>query len=88
MPTVAEFTKHLKQRYLPDTVMAVSVWTAEDVKAVAEEEGIELPPGAGEETIRTIDGNQDATIGITWETIGDGIVNWLESHPQEHPCPQ
>ena len=48
-------------------------WCVEDVLHQAEEEGIALTLEQCKEVLDHVDKNHDATIGINWDVISEGI---------------
>jgi len=68
MTTVKEVIGRLKN-YVPDEHIAVTIWSTEDVKERAKERKIKITEKQAEELIDRIDHKQDATMGITWDTI-------------------
>jgi hypothetical protein len=54
---------------VPAEHVAVAIWSTEDVKERAKERKIKITEKQAEELIDRIDRKQDATIGISWDTI-------------------
>lgn len=78
MTTVKELIEHLKRMYADDCVVAVAIWQTDDVMTQAKERGIEITEEQAEEIIHRIDRKQDATLGISWDTI-DCYLDELEN---------
>ena len=68
MTTVSEVIEHLKT-YKPDEVVAVAIWSVDDVLERAKERKIKISKKQAEEVIDRIHRKQDATLGINWDTI-------------------
>lgn len=68
MSKVKEVMDRLKH-YNPDDVVAVAIWCVEDVIERAKERGKKLSKEQAEEILDTIDRKQDASLGISWDTI-------------------
>ena len=69
MTTAKEVIEHLKRTYTDDAVLAVAIWQVDDVIERAKEREIEISTEQAEEIIHRIDRKQDATLGISWDTI-------------------
>jgi hypothetical protein len=76
MPTVEDVINHLKS-YNPKEHIAVAVWSEEDVLERAKERTMKITKEEARDIIDRIDRRQDATIGITWDTI-DYYLDELE----------
>ena len=74
--TVQEHIEKL-QREHPDRneEIVVAVWTVDDVKARAEERQLIITNEQAKAIIAAIDRRQDATIGITWDTVDAYLDN-------------
>jgi hypothetical protein len=83
MPTVASVIEHLKG-YKPDEHIATAIWCEEDVLGRAEERDMVITREQAQSIIDQMDANQDAELGITWDTIDAGLDE-LPSKP-EWPC--
>ena len=57
--------------------VAVAIWCEDDVLELAEEEGIKCSRKRAREIIDEIDRKQDATLGITWDTISDYLNRYI-----------
>lgn len=68
MTTVKEVIESLK-KYNPDLHVAVALWQGDDVIARAKEREMEIIREQVIAIIDRIDRRQDATLGITWDTI-------------------
>ena len=70
MVTVEKLIEHLNRDYKSTDVLAVAIWSIDDVKFQATENmDIELTDAVAEEILNDIDSHQDANLGITWDTI-------------------
>jgi len=49
--------------------VAVAIWCEDDVLELAREKGIKCSRTRAREIIDVVDRKQDATLGITWDTI-------------------
>ena len=68
MTTVEKAIEHLKG-YSPNAVIAVAIWQVDDVLSRAKERGIKITKEQAENIIDRIDRRQDASLGISWDTI-------------------
>jgi len=78
MTTVKELIEHLQNSYKLEDVVAVAIWTRDDVLKRAKERGLTISPEEADEIIDRIDRRQEATLGITWDTIDAYIDDYLE----------
>jgi hypothetical protein len=78
MPTVKEVINYLKKNS-PEEHVAVAVWSEEDVLERAKERKIKITKEQAQDIIDRIDREQDATIGITWDTIDCYIDDYFQS---------
>ena len=69
MTTVKETIEHLRRSYKENQHIAVAIWCIEDVMERAKERGIKITEEQAEELIDRVDRKQDASIGISWDTI-------------------
>jgi hypothetical protein len=69
MTTIKELIGHLQNSYKPEDVVAVAIWTRDDVLERAKERGLTISLEEADQIIDRIDRRQDATLGITWDTI-------------------
>jgi hypothetical protein len=53
----------------PEDVVAVAIWQVDDVLGQAKEKRIKITRKQAEEIIERIDRRQDASLGISWDTI-------------------
>jgi len=67
MPTIEEIIKRLN--FFKDECVAAAIWTEGDVIGRAEYRGIKITKEQAQEILDLMDRKQDATIGITWDTI-------------------
>jgi hypothetical protein len=67
MPTTKEAIERFN--WLKNQHVAVAIWCEDDVLELAEEEGIKCSRKRAREIIDEIDRKQDATMGISWDTI-------------------
>ena len=76
MPTRLEVARNLFDfGHTISEVIAVSIWTTEDVFTKAEQMKTSLTLKEAEEILEEVNRKQDATIGITWDTIEQAILN-------------
>ena len=66
MPTIEEAVKRLRSL---EGEVALIVWTESDVLERAKERGIKIGQEAVRDIIDRMDRKQDASLGITWDTI-------------------
>ncbi len=69
MTTVKELVEHLQDAYKPEDVIAAAIWQVDDVLGQAKEKGIEITREQAEGIIDRIDRRQDASLGISWDTL-------------------
>jgi hypothetical protein len=69
MPTVKEVIKHLQRYKQSQEHIATAIWSEEDVLERAKERNIKITRKQAQDIIDRIDQKQDATTGITWDTI-------------------
>lgn len=69
MTTVKDYIEHMKNSYKPEDIVAVAIWQVDDVLGQAKETGIKITRKQAEEIIERIDRRQDASLGISWDTI-------------------
>lgn len=72
MTTAEEAIKDL-QKYNPKDVLAVAVWSIEDVISRGKDRRMTITKEQAEEIIDMVDRKQDATLGISWDTIDAAI---------------
>jgi len=73
MPTRQSIIQKLKQHHKPNDVIAVAVWTVQDVLDRAKELHTPITENEAEEILEDIHHRQDANIGINWDVIDSGI---------------
>lgn len=83
MTTVQEVIGRLNARD-PNEVVAVAIWCVEDVLARAEERGIKISKEQAEEILDEIDRKQDASLGISWDTI-DAYLDDFKKREKSSP---
>jgi len=69
LTTVKDHIEHMKNSYKPEDIVAVAIWQVDDVLGQAKETGIKITRKQAEEIIERIDRRQDASLGISWDTI-------------------
>ena len=69
MPAVSEVIERFG--WLKNQHVAVAIWCEDDVLELAMEEGIKCSRKRAREIIDEIDRKQDASLGISWNTISD-----------------
>ena len=79
MTTVKEHIEKLKKWYNPDDELAIAIWGAVDVKSRAEDMDIELTDEQVRDVLSCVENKQDATLGITWDTLD----YWIEQVAEE-----
>ena len=73
MPTVSSVIERLTNSYSPDEHIATAIWCEEDVIGCAKERGMIITREQAQSILDQMDANQDAEIGITWDTIDAGL---------------
>ena len=81
MTTVKKLVEHLQKAFKPEDVLAVAIWQADDVISRAREQNKTISKEQAEEIIDRIDRKQDASLGITWDTI-DCYVDDLDEQEE------
>jgi len=80
MRNIEQMTDYEIAQYLrTNRNKAVIVWGSEDVKAKAEEMGVELSDVEIDQILRNIDGDYDAEQGVSWFEIESEIDTILEN---------
>lgn len=74
MPTVKEIIETLQQNYEEDDVLAVHIWSVEDVMYAAEEIEISITKGRAEEILDELHYDVDCAVGITWDSINEALI--------------
>uniref|UniRef100_A0A6M3JZE4 Uncharacterized protein n=1 Tax=viral metagenome TaxID=1070528 RepID=A0A6M3JZE4_9ZZZZ len=69
MNTVQKHIEHLQRTYEQGDVIAVAIWVVDDVLTRAKERKIKITKKQAEDILSTIERHQDATLGITWDTL-------------------
>jgi len=67
MPTTQEVIERL--RFFENQHVAAAIWCEDDVLELARQKGIKYSRKRAREIIDEVDRKQDATMGITWDTI-------------------
>lgn len=67
MPAVAEVIERFG--WLKNQHVAAAIWCEDDVLKLAREEGIKCSRKRAREIIDKVDRKQDASMGISWDTI-------------------
>ncbi len=75
MPTTKEVIERL--RWFKNQHVAAAIWCEDDVLELAMEEGIKCSRKRAREIIDEIDHKQDATMGISWDTISDYLHGYI-----------
>jgi hypothetical protein len=75
MPTVKDVIKSLLDQYSLDDVVAVSIWTREDVLSRAKEIRYRLTKDQVDEVLEEVNRKHDASQGINWDVLGCHIEN-------------
>ncbi|MGA7677805.1 MAG: hypothetical protein WCA51_05485 [Dehalococcoidia bacterium] len=72
-------TKEVIERFnwLKKQHVAVAIWCEDDVLELAKEEGIKCSRKRAREIIDGIDHEQDAELGISWDTIRDYLHGYI-----------
>jgi len=60
----------------------MAIWTEEDVLGMAKERGIVLTKEKAGEILDRIDHKQDASIGISWDTIDAYLNDYVREHSE------
>lgn len=68
-PTVKEVIEHLQRYKQSKQHIATAIWSEDDVLERAKERNIKITRKQAQDIIDRIDHKQDATTGITWDTI-------------------
>jgi len=69
LPTVQEEIEHLQKYYDRGDVIAAAIWGVDDVLERAKEREINVTEEQARNILELIHRRQDATLGITWDTI-------------------
>ena len=80
MPTIEGAAKHLMSLGEPTDIVAIVIWTEGDVLGKAKERGIVLTKEQAGEILDRIDHKQDASIGISWDTIDVYLNDYVREH--------
>ena len=84
MPTVSSVIEHL-QGYKPEEHIATAIWCEADVIGRAEERGMTITREQTQSILDQMDANQDAELGITWDTIDAGLDELASKHDVQLP---
>jgi len=76
MAKVKDIIERLQTRD-PEEEIAVSIWSADDVKGTAENDDIILTDEQATEIIKSVDHYHDACVGINWDVIQCQIMMFL-----------
>jgi hypothetical protein len=82
MPTIEGAAKHLMSLGEPTDIVAMAIWTEGDVLGKAQEREIVLTEEQAQEILETIDHKQDASIGISWDTIDAYLNDYVREHAE------
>ncbi|MGD6805813.1 MAG: hypothetical protein ACQCN4_02515 [Candidatus Bathyarchaeia archaeon] len=90
MPTIKELIVYLQRNYKPKDVVCYQLWTIEDIKDVAKENGWSISKGIAEATLEVMDKKWDASIGLNWDVIEVYVREAIDSFRQalEKQLPQ
>ncbi len=69
MVTVEDLINNLKENYKPNEVLAVAIWSKGDITQAAKEKRLTLTDDQIDMILDDIDRHQDASMGISWETV-------------------
>ena len=83
MTTVEKVIEHLKT-HKPNLHVAVAIWQTDDVLERAKERKIKISKKQAEEIIDKIDSKQDASLGISWDTIDCYIDDYFYDLKEKH----
>jgi hypothetical protein len=79
MPTVHELISFLQQNFKPKEIVCYQLWTIEDVKSVAKENGWAISKAIAEDTLEIMNRRWDASIGLNWDVIEVYVREAIES---------
>ncbi len=82
MPTIEGAVKHLMSLGEPTDIVAMTIWTEDDVLGKAKERGIALAKEQAGEILDRMDHKQDASIGISWDTIDVYLNDYVREHSE------
>jgi hypothetical protein len=82
MPTIEGAVEHLRSLGEPTDIVAMAIWTEEDVLGMAKERGIVLTKEQAGEILDRMDHKQDASIGISWDTIDAYLNDYVREHAE------
>jgi hypothetical protein len=77
--TRGELIELLKKQGKLDTHVACNVWSADDVKKLAEELGLSITKEDANNIIDLVEDNIDCSEGISWNTLGFYIKSYLSA---------
>jgi|TARA_Y100000310_G_scaffold156813_1_gene156233 hypothetical protein len=69
MTTAKEHIERMQRNYKDDDVLAVAIWSAEDVRSRADDLKIKLTDEQIDDVLSYVEHKQDATLGISWDTL-------------------
>jgi hypothetical protein len=84
---IARAIGSLKEHPL-DMPCAMALWVPEDVQVAAEELGVTLSDGEVCLVLSRVDREQDASLGITWDTLRNEIRRYVRENRKESPREQ
>ncbi len=90
MPTIDELIAYLQRNYKPKDVVCYQLWTTNDIKDVAKENGWSITKAIAEATLEVMDKKWDASIGLNWDVIEVSLREAIDSALQalENQLPQ
>lgn len=86
MTTVKSLIEMLQRNHYPDEVIAAQIWHTEDVldQAKNRDPVVKLTKADAEQILEDLDRHQDASLGISWDTLDCHIDEFLrEQKPKE-----
>jgi len=75
MPTIKEVISHLKKNYKLNDVIAISIWSVDDILECADRK---ITKKQAEDILNIVNDNQDAELGINWDTLKEAIDYYFE----------
>jgi hypothetical protein len=82
MPTIEGAVEHLRGLGEPTDIVAMAIWTEVDVLGMAKERGIVLTKEQAGEILDRMDHKQDASMGISWDTIDAYLNDYVREHAE------
>jgi len=80
--TVKELIKHLVDNYNLNDSISYSIWSVDDIKAAADDIGVELTEDEKIEIINRVEKYESAEVGTNWDVIISHIRD-LEAEKEE-----